>query len=128
LVIVTGRTSADSPTLRVAALTTVAGGADSTNLSSLTVDAMTTVPADGPQAIAVLGSMAAYVVAEAGVDSASYTYTDAAGDHTAAMKVANGVATVLLADLKGSGTGTVTKIKAISHGKVVWDAAPVQGR
>ncbi|MDX6208921.1 MAG: hypothetical protein QOE24_1312 [Frankiales bacterium] len=130
LVIVTGRTSADSPTLRIAALTTIEAGADRTNLNLLTVQAMTTAPADGPRAIAVSNGMTLYVVAEAGVDSATYTYTDATGQHTAAMKVANGVAvaTVPMADLKASATGEVTKIKATSHGKVIWDAAPVKGR
>jgi hypothetical protein len=130
LVIVTGRTSTDSPTLRIAALTTAAGGVDSTNLNSLTVEAMTTVPADGPQAIAVSTGMYLYVAAEAGVDSATFTYRDATGEHSAAMKVANGVATALLpmADLKSSADGKVTNVKAVSHGKVVWDAAPVLGR
>jgi hypothetical protein len=130
LVIVTGRTSADSPTLRVAALTTIAGGADGNDLNALTVEAMTAVPTDGPQAIAVSTGMSVYVAAEAGVDSATYTYTDATGVHTAAMKVANGVATanVPMADLKASTAGAITRITAISHGKVVWDAAPVMGR
>ncbi|MDX6257527.1 MAG: hypothetical protein QOJ11_3861 [Frankiales bacterium] len=130
LVIVTGRTSADSPTLRIAALTTIEAGADRTNLNLLTVQAMTMVPADGPQAIAVSNGMTLYVVAEVGVDSATYTYTDATGQHTAAMKVADGlaVATVPMADLKASTAGEVTGIKAYSHGKVIWDAAPVAGR
>jgi hypothetical protein len=130
LVIVTGRTSADSPTLRLAAMTTIAGDADASNLNLLTVEAMTTVPADGPQAIAVSTGMSLYVAAEAGVDSATYTYTDATGEHSAVMKVVNGIATanVPMADLKTSTAGEVTRIKAISHGKVVWDAAPVTGR
>lgn len=41
LVIVTGRTSADSPTLRIDALTTIQAGADRSNLNLLTVQAMT---------------------------------------------------------------------------------------
>jgi hypothetical protein len=46
------------------------------------------------------------------------------------MKVADGlaVATVPMADLKISTAGEVTGIKAYSHGKVIWDAAPVAGR
>jgi hypothetical protein len=111
-------------------LTTIAGGADGNGLNALTVEAMTAVPTDGPQAIAVSTGMSVYVAAEAGVDSATYTYTDATGVHTAAMKVANGVATanVPMADLKASTAGAITRITAISHGKVVWDAAPVMGR
>jgi hypothetical protein len=74
--------------------------------------------------------MTVYVAAEAGVDSATYTYTDGTGEHTAAMKVTDGVAVAYppMADLKSGRDGKVTKVKAFSHGKVIWDAAPVTGR
>jgi hypothetical protein len=129
LVVVTGRAVGAGP-LRLDVLTSVAGSADAQNLSALTVAASTTVPADGPQAIAVSNGLTMYVAAEAGVDSATYTYRDDTGEHTAAMKVAGGVATapVPQADLKASAVGAITNIRAVSHGKVVWDAAPVPGR
>jgi hypothetical protein len=88
------------------------------------------VPADGRQAIAVSNGLTLYVAAEAGVDSATYSWLDAKGTHSAAMKVTDGVAvaTLPMADLKASPDGRVTGVKALSHGKVVWDAAPVLGR
>jgi hypothetical protein len=111
-------------------LTTMPGGPDSHSLSALGVEAMTSVPADGPEAIAVSNGLTMYVAAEAGVDSATYTYRDDTGEHTAAMKVSGGVAVapVPSADLKASAVGAITNIRALSHDKVVWDAAPVAGR
>ncbi len=84
----------------------------------------------GAQAIAASNGLTMYVAADGGVDSATYTYRDATGVHSAAMKVADGVAiaAVPMADLKATPDGKITNIKAYSHGTVVWDAAPVLGR
>lgn len=130
LVIVTGRTSPDSPILRIAALTTIQAGADRSNLNLLTVQAMTTAPANGTLAIAVSNGMTLYVVAEAGVDSATYSYTDNTGEHTAAMTITGGVAVAStpMEDLKQSPNGKITNITAYSHGNVIWDAEPIEGR
>ena len=70
-----------------------------------------------------------YVAAETGVDSATFTWTDDTGTHTAPMTVTDGVAVAPepMLDLKSSANGKITNIKAFSHGKVVWDAAPVAG-
>jgi hypothetical protein len=129
LVVVTGRTSAQGP-LQLAVLTSVAGGGDAQDLSAIGLEAMTPVPADGPQAIAVSNGLTMYVAAETGIDSATYTYRDDSGEHTAAMKVSGGVAVAPtpMADLKASAVGAITNIRAVSHGKVVWDGAPVAGR
>ncbi len=130
LVIVTGRTSPDSPTLRIAALTTIQAGADRTNLNLLTVQAMTTAPANGPLAIAVSNGMTLYVVAQDGVDSATYSYTDNTGQHTAAMTITGGVAVANtpMDDLKQSPNGKITNITAYSHGHIIWNAQPLPGR
>ena len=130
LVIVTGRTSPDSPILRIAALTTIQAGADRSNLNLLTVQAMTTAPAAGPLAIAVSNGMTLYVVAQDGVDSATYSYTDNTGQHTAAMTITGGVAVANtpMDDLKQSPNGKITNITAYAHGNVIWNAEPIQGR
>jgi hypothetical protein len=130
LVIVTGRSSADSPILRIAALTTIQAGADRSNLNLLTIQAMTTAPANGPLAIAVSNGMTLYVVAEGGVDRATYSYTDNTGEHTAAMTVTGGVgvANTPMDDLKQSPNGKITHITAYSRGRVIWNAAPLEGR
>ncbi|BEP15033.1 hypothetical protein acdb102_33440 [Acidothermaceae bacterium B102] len=129
LVVVTGRSAAQGP-LQIAVLTSVAGGVDAMKLNALTVEAMHPAPTSGPQAIAVYNGLTMYVAAEHGVDSATYTYTDDTGTHTAPMTVTNGVAIAPepVAALKASNNGAITNIRATSHGTVVWDAAPVAGR
>lgn len=129
LVVVTGRAAAGG-SLQIAVLTSVAGAVEAMKLDSLAVEAMHPAAATGPQAIAVHNGLTMYVVAESGVDSATYTWRDGTGTHTAAMTVTDGVATApepMLA-LKSSVNGAITKVRALSHGTVVWDAAPVAGR
>jgi hypothetical protein len=129
LVVVTGRAAANGP-LQVAVLTSAMGAADPMKLDALTVEAMHPAAADGPQAIAVENGLTTYVAAETGVDSATFTYTDSSGTHTAPMTVTNGVALAAtpMADLKASANGKITNVTAYSHGTVVWDAAPLEGR
>ena len=122
LVIVTGHVSANDSTLQIAALSTIAGGVDSTALGALGLIAMHPLTPGAPQAIAVADGMSAFVAADGGITAATYTYTDSTGSHTAHMGLEHGLATVLA----GQGR-TITHIKALSHGKVVWDAAPVRG-
>ena len=123
LVIVTGHVSANDSTLQIAALTTIAGGVDSTTLGALGLMAIHPLTPGTPQAIAVADGMSAFVAADGGITAATYAYTDATGSHTAEMTLERGVATVLAVHGR-----TITNIKALSHGKVVWDAAPVKGR
>lgn len=123
LVIVTGHVSASDSTLLIAALTTIAGGVDSTDLGALALIGMHPLSPGAPQAIAVADGMSAFAAADGGITAATYTYTDSTGSHTADMALEHGVATVLAVQGR-----TITHIKALSHGTVVWDAAPVKGR
>ena len=129
LVVVTGRTSQSGP-LQIVVLTSVAGAKNPTSLDSLAVEAMHPAAAQGPQAIAVFNGVRVYVAAQDGVDSATFTWRDDAGTHSAPMTVTDGVATapVPALALKKSSVGAVTNIRAMSHGTVVWDAAPIDGR
>lgn len=123
LVIVTGHVSATDSTLQIAALSTIAGGVDSTDLVALALTAMHPLSPGAPQAIAVADGMSAFAAADGGITAATYTYTDTTGSHSADMGLEHGVATVLAVPGR-----TITNIKALSHGKVVWNAAPVKGR
>lgn len=129
LVIVTGQASETGP-LQVAVLTSPVGAADPMKLDGLSVEAMHPAAVQGPPAIAVYNGVRVYVAAESGVDSATFTYTDNTGTHTAPMTVTDGVAVAAepTLDLKSSANGAITNVKAFSHGTVVWDATPVAGR
>ena len=129
LVIVTGQTSENGP-VQVAVLTSAVAAADPMRLDALGVEAIHPAAEQGPPAIAVYNGVRVYVAAETGVDSATFTYTDNTGTHTAPMTVTDGVAVAAepSLDLKNSPNGAITNVKALSHGTVVWDAAPVAGR